>query len=126
MKGYIRKLGADIWQLIYELPRDADGKRRQAIHTVHGKKRDAETKLRALIAVAESGDHIAPTKETVGGFLATWLDTYSHVLPGLREDRSRTVLKVAGKPRKEIEAQNCLSTLGLRVAHVRYDRIQSL
>ncbi len=28
MKGYSRKRG-DSWQLIYELPRDADGKRKQ-------------------------------------------------------------------------------------------------
>ena len=77
MKGYIRKRGKDSWQLIYELPRDADGKRRQAIHTVHGTKRDAETKLRELITSAERGDYVTPTKETVGSFLERWLDTYA-------------------------------------------------
>ena len=50
MNGTIRKRGKNSWQLIFDLPRDADGKRKQARRTVHGTKRGAETKLRELLA----------------------------------------------------------------------------
>jgi len=39
MNGTIRKRGKNSWQLIFDLPRDADGKRKQARRTVHGTKR---------------------------------------------------------------------------------------
>ena len=87
MKGFIRKRGADSWQLINELSREADGKRKQAIHTVHGTKRDAETKLRELLTAAERGDYVTPTKETVGSFLERWLDTYASTNTSLRTQR---------------------------------------
>ena len=36
MQGTIRKRGKNSWQLIFDLPRGADGNRHQARHTVHG------------------------------------------------------------------------------------------
>ena len=75
MKGYIRKRG-DSWQLIYELSRDADGKRKQGRQTVHGTKRDADTKLREILTALDKGGYITPTKETVGAFLERWLESY--------------------------------------------------
>ena len=55
MKGYIRKRGKDSWQLIHELPRDADGKRKQGRQTVHGTKRDADAKLREILTALDKG-----------------------------------------------------------------------
>ncbi len=114
MKGYIRKRGKDSWQLIYELPRGTDGRRNQAIHTVHGTKRDAETKLRELITAAERGDYVAPTKETVGTFLEKWLDTYAATNTSLRTQRD-----YRGKAyRYLIPALGTLPLTALRPEHV--------
>ena len=56
MNGYIRKRGKS-WQIIFDLPRDADGKRKQARQTVHGTKRDAEAKMRELIGGLDKGEY---------------------------------------------------------------------
>ena len=77
MRGNIRRRGANSWQLTIEMQRSTDGRRKQLTHTVHGTKKDAETKLRELITATERGDYVAPTKETVGRFLERWLDTYA-------------------------------------------------
>jgi len=77
MNGSVRKRGKNSWQLIFDLPRDADGKRKQTRHTAHGTKRDAEAKLRELLAERDKGGYVAPTKETIESFLARWLETYA-------------------------------------------------
>lgn len=77
MNGHIRKRGKNSWQLIFDLPRDADGKRKQARRTVHGTKREADSKLRELVSGLEKGDYVTQSKESVGEFLTRWLDIYA-------------------------------------------------
>ena len=88
MNGYIRKRGKNSWQLIFDLPRDADGKRKQARRTVHGTKREADSKLRELVSGVEKGDYVTPSKESVGEFLTRWLDIYAatNTSPRTQED----------------------------------------
>ena len=42
MIGHIRRRGKGSWAIVLNLGRDANGKRRQKWHTVHGTKRDAQ------------------------------------------------------------------------------------
>ena len=77
MKGHIRKRANGSWQLICELPRDANGRRSQGRQTVHGSKKDAEAKLREILTTLDKGDYVTPTEETVGSFLERWLETYA-------------------------------------------------
>ena len=84
MNGTIRKRGKNSWQLIFDLPRDADGKRKQARHTVHGTKRDAEAKMRELLSGLDKGEYVAPSKETVSSYLARWLATYAATNTNIR------------------------------------------
>ena len=84
MRGYIRKRGKDSWQIIFDLARGVDGKRRQARHTVRGTKRDAEARLRELITSLDKGDYVPPCKETVSWFLQRWLDSYVATNTSLR------------------------------------------
>ena len=77
MNGFIRKRGKKSWQLIFDLPRDADGKRKQARRTDHGTKREADSKLRELVSGVEKGEYVTLSKESVGEFLARWLDIYA-------------------------------------------------
>lgn len=48
-RGSIRKRGDRSWQLTYDVPRGADGGRRQKYETVQGTKRQAEARLRELL-----------------------------------------------------------------------------
>jgi integrase len=77
MKGHIRKRSGNAYELTYELPRDANGKRRQGHKTVHGSKKEAEASLRAILTSLDTGNYITPTQETVGVFLGRWLNTYA-------------------------------------------------
>ena len=60
-RGYIRKRGDRSWQLVYDVPRGADGKRRQKYETVRGTKRQAEARLAEVL-----GTPSPPQQETVG------------------------------------------------------------
>lgn len=84
MNGHIRKRGKNSWQLIFDLPRDADGKRKQARRTVHGTKREADSKLRELVSGAEKGDYVTPSKESARSYLAKWLAGYAATNTSLR------------------------------------------
>ncbi len=88
MRGTIRQRSKGSWQLIFDAPREADGKRRQARQTIHGTKKEAEAKLRELLTAMERGDYVAPTSETMGAFLRHWLDNYAatHVSPRTYRD----------------------------------------
>ncbi|NNN15576.1 MAG: site-specific integrase [Acidimicrobiaceae bacterium] len=55
MRGYIRRRGNDVWQLVVDLPKDPiTGKRRQKYVTVHGAKRKADAELTRLLSEAGS------------------------------------------------------------------------
>lgn len=47
-------------------------KRKLATTTVKGTRKDAERELRRLLRTIDTGDHIDPTRMTVGGWLAQW------------------------------------------------------
>ena len=91
MNGYIRKRGKNSWQIIFDLPgRELDGRRKQARRTVHGTKREAESKLRELITGVEKGEYVAPNKESVGSYLAKWLAGYATTNTSLRTQEDYT------------------------------------
>lgn len=114
MKGYIRKRGENSWQIIFDLPREANGKRRQGRQTVHGPKRDADAKLREILTAVDKGVYSTPTKETVGSFLNRWLDTYA-----VTNTRERTVLGYRHVVnRYMIPTLGSLTLIGLRPEHV--------
>jgi len=117
MNGTIRKRGKNSWQLIFDLPRDADGKRKQARRTVHGTKRGAETKLRELLAELDKGGYVAPTKESIESFLVRWLDTYAATNTSPRTQRDY----------RGIVHRYLVPTLGtLTLATLRPDHVQAL
>lgn len=58
MRGYIsRGRVGGTWYLRAELPRDANGKRRQRRETVRGTKAEAQRRLRDLLREVETGGH---------------------------------------------------------------------
>src|SRR5919108_2609426 len=80
MRGSIRKRGTT-WSVVYDEP-SPDGKRRQRSKGGFGTKRAASAFLTEQLARLGDGSYAAPTKTTVGTFLADeWLPA---VTPTLR------------------------------------------
>ena len=75
--GSIQRRAPRTWQMRYYGPPDESGRRKQHNETVKGSRRNAERLLRERITAVETGAHVARDKETVGQFLARWLDTYA-------------------------------------------------
>lgn len=72
--GHIRERSPGSWELRYSLGTDpATGRRRVATSTTRGSRRDAEKELRRLLRALDTGEHVDPTRTTVGGWLGAWL-----------------------------------------------------
>lgn len=72
--GHIKKRSKGSWTLWYDLPRLADGARRQKTVTVRGTKKDAELELRRIEYELQTGTHTHPTKITIGEYFDQWLE----------------------------------------------------
>lgn len=74
MKGTIRKRGTT-YSVIVDLPRGADGKRRQKWITAGRTRREAERKLSEVMHSAHQGGLMEPSRETASQYLERWLET---------------------------------------------------
>jgi len=74
MKGHIRPRGPRRWQIVYDLPPGPDGKRRQKYETLEGPKKDAQVRLREILADLDRGVYAKPGKLTVGQLLDDHLE----------------------------------------------------
>ena len=80
MRGYVRKRGKDVYQLVVDLPKDPiSGKRRQQFVTVHGSKRKADFELQKLLMGAKDTKTRSST-QSVETAVTEW---FERVIPGL-------------------------------------------
>ena len=96
-RGQIQSRGSGKYLVRIYLGQDeATGKRSYSSKTVNGSKRDAEKELTAMLAEADQGVYVAPSKGTLRDFLDSWLDTKSASLSGTgaRDYRTRMELDV--------------------------------
>jgi integrase len=78
MRGHIRRRGKRSWELKFDLgPDPSTGKRKTAFRSFKGTKRQAEVELVRLIAQADAGNHVDPTKVTVAEFFERWIDDWA-------------------------------------------------
>ena len=82
--GCIRVRGPDTWELRFELPRGADGKRRTRTVTFKGLKSKAAAELRRLMREVDENLHAETDGVTVAGWLFRWL-VAADVSPRTRE-----------------------------------------
>jgi integrase len=76
MNGNITRRGANSWRLKFDLGRDpVTGKRLTRFVTVRGTKKAAQTELTRLLAAHDAGTLVEPTKQTVGTYMRTWVET---------------------------------------------------
>ena len=74
--GHIRRRSPGSWEVRYSRGVDpATGKRRIATTTVRGDRKAAERELRRLLRAVDTGEHVDPTRLTVGAWLGDWLET---------------------------------------------------
>lgn len=79
MQGHVFKLGSS-WYYTVSIGRKADGRRDQRKKGGFAAKRDAQEALTLLLKQVQDGVPVAPSKQTVGQFLETWLPSVRHSL----------------------------------------------
>jgi integrase len=73
MTGHVRRRGERSWELKFDIGTDPlTGKRATRYHSFKGTKREADAELIRLIAAADRGDYVDPSKTTVAEFLDRW------------------------------------------------------
>jgi integrase len=76
------------------------GKRRQRYETVRGSKRDAQARLRELLGAVDKGQHVDPSRETVGDFLDRWFTDWANANRGAKtNERDAELVRLHIKPR---------------------------
>ena len=77
MRGSVIKRGQK-WAILFDLGRDPiTHKRVRKWHSGFSTKKAAEKEQVRLAAELENGSYIEPNKQTTGGFLLSWLDSYA-------------------------------------------------
>lgn len=75
MRGHVTRGRSDgTWYIRVELPRDANGKRRQRRETIFGTKAEAQRRLRDLLREVETGGYADSSRITVAELAERWLD----------------------------------------------------
>jgi hypothetical protein len=73
MPGHIRQRGKGTWELKFDLGRDPlTGKRQVRYVSFKGTKREAQAELMRLLAEAQGGTYVDPSKLSVSEFLDRW------------------------------------------------------
>jgi integrase len=95
-EGSIEERDTDVWRVRYRVA----GKRHST--TVHGSKADAKKRLRELLKAGDDGEHVAPDKITVEGWIDRWIGRSA---PGRRKKKvgRRTLDDYAQKLRTHVK-----------------------
>jgi integrase len=118
--GHVRKQGEGSWELKFDIGTDAlTGKRRTRYATFKGTKREAERKLADLIAQADKGELVDPSKLTLGDHLdkrlAQWRDS-GEITPKTAE-RYAELVKNQIKPHLGAKIVQRLETTDIEAWH---------
>lgn len=90
MQGCVRQRSKGSWQIIWELPRGADGKRQPRSMTIRGTKSAAQAKLREILGSLDHNSYVDPTPKTLDEYLESWLGKLEAThAPKTREDYAR-------------------------------------
>jgi integrase len=74
MKGNLTRRGKTSWRLKFDTGRDPiTGRRITKFVTLRGAKAQAQAEATRIIATAAIGEHVDPSRETVGAFIERWL-----------------------------------------------------
>ena len=117
MRGSVTKRGANSWRVKFDVT--GNGKRKTHYQTVKGSRRDAERELARLIAAADTGSVVDPSRTTLADYLQGWLDD-AHNLAGKTKERYGQLIRHQVIPHlgtlqlqrlRPIDIDRCHSTL---------------
>ena len=111
-RGYICKRGERSWQLVYDIPRGANGKRQQRYETVNGNKRQAEAQLTQALESVRQDRYFEPSRLTLAEFLDQFLTDY--VEPNCRPSTVRGYRDIIRVHLKPVLGHALLSRLSAR------------
>jgi hypothetical protein len=75
-RGTIKSRSPGSYRIRYSLGRDpVSGKRRFATATVRGTRKEAEQELVRLLRSVHTGEHVDPSRMTVGEWLGLWVNS---------------------------------------------------
>jgi integrase len=79
MKGNLTRRGQTSWRLKFDIGRDpVAGRRITKFVTLRGTKAQAQAEASRIISAAAVGEHVDPSRETVGAFVERWLRDWAN------------------------------------------------
>jgi integrase len=79
VKGNLTRRGQRSWRLKFDAGSDpTTGRRITKYVTLHGTRRQAQEEGAKIVAAAVSGQHVDPSRETVGAFIEHWLTDWAN------------------------------------------------
>ena len=106
-RGTIKSRSSGSYRIRYSLGRDpVSGKRRFATATVRGTRKEAERELVRLLRTVDTGEHVDPSRMTVGDRLELWTQTTKAEVSPKSHERYAEIVRCYLKP--------ALGTIGLQ------------
>jgi integrase len=124
-RGNITRRGKNSWRLKFDAGGDGAGERKTHYVTIKGKRQDAQRELTKLLAAADAGTLLEPSKVTIAECLRDWLGTGDErdepsVRDGSHELSPKTVERY-----RELAEQQVIPHLGSeQIQQLRSKRLQ--
>lgn len=125
-RGTIKSRSPGSYRIRYSLGRDpVSGKRRFGTATVQGTKEQAKRELTRLLRTVDTGEHVDPSRMTVGDWLTLWTDaTKAEVSPKTHE-RYAEIVRCYLKPALGAIPLQRLTPSDIQKAYNNFDRSPS-
>ena len=97
-RGTITSRSPGSHRIRISLGRDRDGKRRFSTKTVRGTLSEAKRELTRLLSAADVGEHVDPSRVTVGEWLDTWIAATKAEVSGKTHERYAEIVRCYLRP----------------------------
>ena len=122
-RGTIKSRSSGSYRIRYSLGRDpVSGKRRFATATVRGTRKEAERELVKLLRTVDKGEHVDPTRVTVGDWLTLWVNTTRAEVSPKTHERYAEIVRCYLVPYLGVIRLQRLRTTDIQKAYNQFER----
>ena len=122
-RGTIKSRSSGSYRIRYSLGRDpVSGKRRFATATVRGTRKEAERELVKLLRTVDKGEHVDPTRVTVGDWLTLWVNTTRAEVSPKTHERYAEIVRCYLVPYLGVIRLQQLRTTDIQKAYNQFER----
>jgi integrase len=121
-RGTITSRSPGSHRIRISLGRDRDGKRRFSTKTVRGTLSEAKRELTRLLSAADVGEHVDPSRVTVGEWLDTWIAATKAEVSGKTHERYAEIVRCYLRPALGAIPLQRLTTADIQRAYGDFDR----